>query len=207
MLGPLKKGGIDGRDVTLRTFASVLSNQLLLLSQIEHLSPIMFMITPTEPMELPLSKSSPQKRKPAEVVDLCNSNSDTSEISSGSDNTELTTLMAEGRFERRFQIVDRIGEQHTLCLTPLNTSSRGKKYRNRKKCNWCGNNTCAFCLECGLVLCYPIRLAANNSVNQREEIRRECCWMRHVRAATKTSKRLRNSPQNSLTKWFDTEAV
>ena len=55
------------------------------------------------------------------------------------------------------------GGEHTACKLPVTISkgkaTKGKQYVNRQKCVWCkeeGALSSVKCIECEMVLCYPI---------------------------------------------------
>ena len=105
--------GIDGKHVTICSFASVLAHQFLHLSKVDDLSPLLFIVTLAGPIELPGILHVKQCAAPKGVIDLANSvTSDSSVKTNISGMTGITQIMEEGKFTRKMVISDRMGEEH-----------------------------------------------------------------------------------------------
>ena len=98
--------------------------------------------------------------------------------------------MQSGTYEKRFEVWDRLGEKHTLCLVAPKKTGRGKTYRPRKDCDGCEGECIHFCLECKKNLCYPLRFIKKHSPRKKEELRQSSCFMKHVRTQCRRSMRM-----------------
>mmetsp|Transcript_22580 Transcript_22580/g.28496 ORF Transcript_22580/g.28496 Transcript_22580/m.28496 type:complete len:213 (+) Transcript_22580:194-832(+) len=187
----------------MKSFASVLSNQLLLMSQVENLTVNHFIIEPNQ-LKVPVVRTT----RASGLIDLTDTDhaavkmpgtsSVISSISSNCSNEDLSQSMSEvvqsGSYEKRFEVWDRLGNKHTLCLVAPKKTGKGKTYRPRKDCDGSCESQCIhFCLECRKNLCYPLRFIKKHSPRKKEELRQSSCFMKHVREQFRRSKRMNSA--------------
>ena len=99
--------------------------------------------------------------------------SEAGEVSNSSDDIDIGVIHAKFH--------DPIGCKHWVAQYPMTVGRSGKRYTMARKCSLCMKNTCCFCYQCEVPLCYPIGPTGARASHNRQ------CFKEHVKDHSRKS--------------------
>ena len=172
LLGPLKYAGQHGQPIPLRSFAGILSHQLIRLSQQSNLHCYSFplLLTGTDTVYI----KEENDENDSEVVQL-----------------------KKDKFEVVGHMEDRLGNWHTMLKVKERKTNSGKTFRTPSLCGFCNiGKSIVFCNKCNMVLCYPLQctvVTGDNDKDKKRKVREQkrSCFHRHVEDVQREGSRKR----------------